>query len=110
VDELQKGLDISVQGPVRERALARCAMQMAEWKIALPPVEPLVLDFGLGDFEHTGLIESRYAAVIREHDRRPAVAERVADLQRVVLVVERHDDQPHPEAGEVAGDRLEAVR
>jgi mannose-6-phosphate isomerase-like protein (cupin superfamily) len=32
-------------------------MQMAEWQIALPPVEPLVLDFGLGDFEHTGLIE-----------------------------------------------------
>ncbi len=57
MDELQKGLDISVQGSVRERALARCAVQMAEWQIALPPVEPLVLDFGLGDFERTGLIE-----------------------------------------------------
>ena len=27
----------------------------------------------------------------------------------MVLVVERHDDQPHPEAGEVADDRLAAV-
>lgn len=57
MDELQKGLDISVQGPVRDDALARFAEQMAEWQIAMPPVEPLVLDFGLSDFERTGLIE-----------------------------------------------------
>jgi mannose-6-phosphate isomerase-like protein (cupin superfamily) len=57
MDELQKGLDISVRGPVRDDALARFDEQMAAWQIAMPPVEPLVLDFGLGDFEHTGLIE-----------------------------------------------------
>jgi D-lyxose ketol-isomerase len=57
MDELQKGLDISVRGPVRDEALERFAAQIADWQIALPPVEPLVLDFGLGDFARTGLIE-----------------------------------------------------
>ena len=57
MDELDKGLDISVHGPVRDDALARCTDQLAAWQVALPPVEPLVLDFGLGDFDRTGLIE-----------------------------------------------------
>lgn len=57
MDELDKGLDISVRGPLRDDALARCAEHLAAWQIALPPVEPLVLDFGLGDFERIGLIE-----------------------------------------------------
>lgn len=57
MDELQKGLDISLRGPERDVALARCAEHLAAWQIALPPVEPLVLDFGLGDFARTGLIE-----------------------------------------------------
>lgn len=57
MDELDKGLDISVHGPVRDDALARCAEHIAAWQVALPPVEPLVLDFGLGDFARTGLIE-----------------------------------------------------
>jgi mannose-6-phosphate isomerase-like protein (cupin superfamily) len=57
MDELEKGLDISLRGPVRNEALARFGEQVAEWQIALPPVEPLVLDFGLGDFYRTGLIE-----------------------------------------------------
>lgn len=57
MDELQTGLDISLHGPVRDEALARFGEQVAEWQVALPPVEPLVLDFGLGDFYRTGLIE-----------------------------------------------------
>jgi mannose-6-phosphate isomerase-like protein (cupin superfamily) len=57
VDELQKGLDISLHGAVRDDALARFSEQIAEWQVAMPPVEPLVLDFGLGDFDRTGLIE-----------------------------------------------------
>ena len=30
---------------------------MKSWGLQMPPVEPLVLDFGLGDFYKTGLIE-----------------------------------------------------
>ena len=57
MDELDKGLDICVKGDVRERALAAFHQQITAWNVAMPPVEPLVLDFGLGDFDHTGLIE-----------------------------------------------------
>ena len=57
MDELDRALSICVTGPLREQALTRCARQLAAWGVALPPVEPLVLDFGLGDFERTGLIE-----------------------------------------------------
>ena len=57
MDELDAGLRISVTGAVRERALAAYQRQLTAWNVAMPPVEPLVLDFGLGDFDHTGLIE-----------------------------------------------------
>lgn len=57
MDELDSDLQISVTGTVREEALAACARQLRAWDVALPPVEPLVLDFGLGDFYRTGLIE-----------------------------------------------------
>jgi D-lyxose ketol-isomerase len=57
MDELDKGLAISISGPARDVALGRFKQQIARWGLALPPVEPLVLDFGLQDFERTGLIE-----------------------------------------------------
>lgn len=57
MDELDKGLAIAISGPQREAALVAFHEQIQAWGIALPPVEPLVLDFGLGDFEKTGLIE-----------------------------------------------------
>lgn len=57
MDELDKGLGISVKGDVRERALGAFVRQITVWNVAMSPVEPLVLDFGLGDFDHTGLIE-----------------------------------------------------
>jgi mannose-6-phosphate isomerase-like protein (cupin superfamily) len=57
MDELQKGLDISIGGQLREEALAKFQEQAAAWQVALPPVEPLVLDFGLSDFWRIGLIE-----------------------------------------------------
>ena len=57
MDELDRALSICVAGQLREQALTRCSRQLAAWGVALPPVEPLVLDFGLGDFERTGLIE-----------------------------------------------------
>ena len=43
--------------PSHHAALATLAAQLRAWGLALPAVEPLVLDFGLGDFAKTGLIE-----------------------------------------------------
>jgi mannose-6-phosphate isomerase-like protein (cupin superfamily) len=57
MDELQRALDIALAGPQAERALADFQRQIAAWNVALPPVSPLVLDFGLGEFPVTGLIE-----------------------------------------------------
>ena len=57
MDELDKGLEISLRGQAAEQALERFAKQIAKWRIALPPTEPLVLDFWLADFEKVGLIE-----------------------------------------------------
>lgn len=57
MDELDKGLGISVHGPAADEALRRFCQQADEWKVALPRVRPLVLDFGLGQFSQTGLIE-----------------------------------------------------
>ena len=57
MDELKKGLDISVCETVRREAMAKFSAQIKKWDVAMPPVKPLVLDFGLGDFYKTGLIE-----------------------------------------------------
>jgi len=57
MQELDKGLDIALSGPEAERALAAFGRQVASWGLAMPPVKPLVLDFGLGQFERVGLIE-----------------------------------------------------
>lgn len=57
MDELDKGLSISAQGPIADEALANFKKQAADWQIALPDVQPLVLDFGLGRFSEIGLIE-----------------------------------------------------
>jgi mannose-6-phosphate isomerase-like protein (cupin superfamily) len=57
MDELDRGLSISVRGPRAEQALERFHERLAAWGLAMPPVAPLVLDFGLGDFERVGLIE-----------------------------------------------------
>lgn len=57
MDELDKGLKIAMTGAAREAALAAFRRQIDAWSVAMPPVEPLVLDFGLGDFADIGLIE-----------------------------------------------------
>lgn len=57
MDELDNGLAIAMTGPARDAALAAFQQQIKVWGVALPPVEPLVLDFGLGDFSRIGLIE-----------------------------------------------------
>ena len=57
MDELKKGLDISLRGVDARRALAAFRRQVKAWNVAMPPVKPLVLDFGIGEYEKTGLIE-----------------------------------------------------
>ena len=58
MDELDKGLRISLTGAARTAALRDFRRQIGKWKVALPPAECLVADFGLGDFRKVGLIES----------------------------------------------------
>ncbi len=55
--ELQKGLEISLHDEQAQKAVNRVSRQIQAWGLALPNVEPLVLDFGLGDFERTGEVE-----------------------------------------------------
>jgi len=57
MDELRKALDIGLHGKEAEEALDAFHRQIRRWDLAMPRVEPLVLDFGLGDFERIGLIE-----------------------------------------------------
>ena len=55
--ELDRAQRIAVSGPLRKEALAAFVQQIKAWDMTMPPVEPLVLDFGLGDFYSIGLIE-----------------------------------------------------
>src|SRR5512139_1235567 len=57
MNELDKALNICVTGPLHDDALRRFTTQLKKWDLAMPSVEPLVLDFGLGDFDKVGLIE-----------------------------------------------------
>ena len=38
-------------------ALEECSRQVAAWGLALPAIDPVVVDFGLGDFRRRGLIQ-----------------------------------------------------
>ena len=49
--------DIQIRGTRRRKILDRFHRQLAEWGLKMPPVEPLVMDFTLGDFDRIGLIE-----------------------------------------------------
>lgn len=57
MQELQQGLNISLASDEAKSALAAFQRQIDGWDVALPPVDPLVLDFGLGQFDRIGLIE-----------------------------------------------------
>ncbi|MFA5865888.1 MAG: D-lyxose/D-mannose family sugar isomerase [Phycisphaerae bacterium] len=57
MDELKKALDIAVREPIKQKALDDFGRQMKDWNLVVPPVEPLVWDFGLNDFAKIGLIE-----------------------------------------------------
>jgi len=53
-DDLDK---MQLSAPQRTVALQRCRRQLDQWGLNMPPVEPLVLDFGQGKFDQIGLIE-----------------------------------------------------
>ncbi len=55
--ELKKALEISLHGQQAQKAVDRVSQQIQAWGLVLPNVEPLVLDFGLADFERTGEVE-----------------------------------------------------
>jgi D-lyxose ketol-isomerase len=57
MQELDKGLEISLDAPETAARLEMFHRQVEAWGIALPPFNPLVLDFGLGQFDRVGLIE-----------------------------------------------------
>ena len=48
---------IKVTGKPYDRALAEFNVQMKQWGIVMPKVEPLITDFGLGNFYETGYID-----------------------------------------------------
>ena len=48
---------ISASEDIRDNALKAFHKQMQAWGLKVPPAEPLVLDFGLGEYENNGLIE-----------------------------------------------------
>ena len=55
---MSKDVDLmQLEGYERENALARHARQIYDWGLAMPLVEPLVMDFGLDKFAKVGLIE-----------------------------------------------------
>lgn len=57
MEELDKGIDLSMRGGEAEEALRIARLQFNEWGLTMPAVEPLVFDFGLGDFANVGEIE-----------------------------------------------------
>lgn len=46
-----------IEPAARAAALETCERQLKQWGVALPPAEPLVMDFGLGRFAEVGLFE-----------------------------------------------------
>ena len=50
-------LTLQIGEKERELALSECFDQLQRWSIPLPPSEPLLIDFGLGNFRKIGLFE-----------------------------------------------------
>ena len=57
MSELEKARHIEAPDAVRAKAMDLLSTQIRAWAIALPSVTPLVLDFGLRQFESIGLTE-----------------------------------------------------
>jgi mannose-6-phosphate isomerase-like protein (cupin superfamily) len=57
LNERKNAAGIVLGDKLRKKALHDFRAHLKSWKLAMPPIEPLVLDFGLNDFSHFGLIE-----------------------------------------------------
>ena len=57
MDEMQKGLDNSLKGVVADSIKLKIDQQLEDWGLIMPPVQPLIFDFGLGDFDTIGETE-----------------------------------------------------
>ncbi len=53
----QKEFPFQIAPEKRHQALESCLDTIRGWGLTMPPVEPLVLDFGLGRFDEIGEIE-----------------------------------------------------
>ena len=53
----KKTMDYQLKGKDREHFLKRCLRSIKSWGLKMPAGEVLVSDFGLAEFENTGLIE-----------------------------------------------------
>ncbi len=57
MEELEKGLEVALGGRLAADLARRARERITRWGLSMPDVEPLVFDFGLGDFERVGEIE-----------------------------------------------------
>jgi quercetin dioxygenase-like cupin family protein len=57
MEELDKGQAVGLRGREAKKIVARVRRQIEAWGLAMPATEPLVFDFGLGDFANTGEVE-----------------------------------------------------
>lgn len=57
MQELDAGLKKAIIGTETDLALETFQRQVEAWGLAMPPVKPLIMDFGLGEFDRVGLIE-----------------------------------------------------
>ncbi len=57
MDELRAGLEIALHGREADEWVRKARDQVSAWGLTLPEIEPLVIDFGLGDFPRIGEIE-----------------------------------------------------
>ncbi len=57
MQQLDEGLKKSIHSSETELVLEMFQRQIENWGLPLPPVTPLVLDFGLGQLDRVGLIE-----------------------------------------------------
>ena len=53
-DQIDK---MQLSGTLRREALGKFTTQLAGWGLKMPPIEPLVMDFGQENFYRVGLIE-----------------------------------------------------
>ncbi len=57
MDEMKKALNNSLKGAVADSIKLRIDQQLKTWGLVMPPVQPLMFDFGLGDFDTIGETE-----------------------------------------------------